>query len=226
MVDDIYIDGSNTTEITDADFTFDIEDKEIYLDELQSRGTDDYGDFIVPVGVEVVNNTAYNIDAFQLALDTDLGLYSNYGGDFANIGADGDTYNTDAMDVATATKRLLYTDANGKSEKDGVAFTLYVTIPADASAGEYYPIEFSSEYNNACYDRNGNVIKLTGQLLGGYVKVVSLWDEPATTTVTTTDTEETTTTEDCSTYIFDVNQDGYVNVVDLLVLKKRLLGMI
>jgi hypothetical protein len=257
--DELFLEGSNTKVIINADFTFDIDDKEITLSELYKCQKDSDGDFIVPIGVEVVNNTGYNIDSFQLALNTDLSLYAEDGGIFANIGVKGDTYDTNAIDISTDTKRLLYADAKGIKEKDGTAFTIYVIIPADADTGDMYPIVFNTEYNNACYDSDGTAINLTSnQLIDGYVEVLPV-EETTTTTVITTTTEEhtieettvdprltehtepvltttepkvteplitTATTEDYSKYTFDVNHDGVENVVDLILLKKRLLGMI
>ncbi len=230
MIDWVHIDGSNAQEL-DGTITFTIPSIILSLDELQSCDKDDDGNYIIPVPIYVENNADFNVDVLQLSFYSPLGLYERYNG-YSHVGANDDTYDTNAMDVSVATKKLIYLDANGKKEENGTAFTLYFTVSTEIEStakdrGCACVIMFDDSSDNVCFDSDGNYI--IPKLVNGAVSInVNNIKEPTvTTTVTTTDTKETTaTTEDYSKYTFDVNHDGVENVVDLIILKKRLLGMI
>jgi hypothetical protein len=179
-------DDGDTTEapVTPADkqLTYDIEDKTIDLSELSTYEQDDDGNYIIPLGIEVTNETDIDVAAASFYLDTDLALQAKgKTGDkakFANL-TEGPAYAEDSWDGATEQKSLVYADAYSEEETDGVAVYVNLLVPADQAVdGAKFPVSFSttSDRQQRIFDNNANgaQVKDTSLLafLDGYIEFV------------------------------------------------------
>jgi hypothetical protein len=179
-------DDGDTTEapVTPADkqLTYDIEDKTIDLSELSTYEQDANGNYIIPLGIEVTNETDIDVAAASFYLDTDLALQAKgETGDkakFANL-TEGPAYAEDSWDGATEQKSLVYADAYSEQETDGVAVYVNLLVPADQAVdGAKFPVSFSttSDRQQRIFDNNANgaQVKDTSLLafLDGYIEFV------------------------------------------------------
>jgi hypothetical protein len=169
----------------DKQLTYDVEDKTISLNDLSSYEQDADGNYIIPVNIDVTNDTDYDVSSLVLVLNTELGLQLQEDSeDFAEI-VEGSAYATGGTwDVAVATKKLLYLDAKGKKETNGTALTINFLVPSSAVAdGAEFPISFASDGNEIFDTETDDVIGSEYiSLLGGYIKFVD--DEEVTDKLT------------------------------------------
>jgi hypothetical protein len=177
-------DDGDTTEapVTPADkqLTYDIEDKTIDLSELSTYEQDANGNYIIPLGIEVTNETDIDVAAASFYLDTDLALQAKgTTGDkakFANL-TEGPAYAEDSWDGATEQKSLVYADAYSEQETDGVAVYVNLLVPADqAVAGAKFPVSFSttSDRKQRVFDNNTNGAQVADkylEFLDGYIEI-------------------------------------------------------
>ena len=191
-----------------GDVQFDIDDVTVSLDELT---TDADGNYVVDVPVLCTDNSANGVASFVLKLDiagTDVG----YVADGDSMTLTGGSYKDKDLDSTVSKQRILYLNNNpGSRAIQGgpeTAFTIQLTIPKDAKAGDVYPVNWDSSFAIDVSDGEEESVNDIVDIVNGSITIDGGEVSDTTTTTATVEKEGTLYVDDLEYDVSDVIVDG------------------
>ncbi len=191
-----------------GDVQFDIDDVTVSLDELT---TDADGNYVVDVPVLCTDNSANGVASFVLKLDiagTDVG----YVADGDSMTLTGGSYKDKDLDSTVSKQRILYLNNNpGSRAIQGgpeTAFSIQLTIPKDAKAGDVYPVNWDSSFAIDVSDGEEESVNDIVDIVNGSITIAGGEVSDTTTTTATVEKEGTLYVDDLEYDVSDVIVDG------------------
>ena len=190
-----------------GDIQFDIDDVTVSLDELT---TDADGNYVVDVPVLCTDNSANGVASFVLKFDID-GTDVGYVADGDSMALTGGTIRDKDLDSTVSKQRVLYlsNDPSTRAIQGGpeTAFTIQLTIPKDAKAGDVYPVNWDSSFAIDVSDTEEETVSDLVDMVNGSITIAG-GDVSEDTTTTATEKEGTLYVDNLKYDVSDIVVDG------------------